>query len=113
MDRGFPPPSNSGPEAFFAQPANEGRTTANKFAVVTELQLKVGYAVTSWLRASIAYDFLYLNNVVRPGSEINRVIPVGQTFQQDPAVSSIYPMRLFNTTCFAANGLSFGLDFSY
>lgn len=109
----FPPPTSSGPEGFFAQPANAGRRASDHIAVVPELQLKMGYAVTSRLRATIGYDFLYMSSVVRPGDQINRNIPVGQTFNQDPAVSTIFPTRLFIPTDFFAHGVSAGLEFRY
>ncbi len=75
-------PSRSGPEGIFAQPANTGRYTANDFGVVPEVQVKLGYDITPSLRISAGYDFLYESSVVRPGDQINRNYPKGQTFLQ-------------------------------
>jgi hypothetical protein len=105
--------SSSGSEGFYAQPSNEGRTAQNKFAVAPEGQIKVGYALTSWMRFSAGYDLLYMTNVVRPVDQINRNLPVGQSFNQSNMVSSIYPMKEFNLTDFFANGLSFSLELRY
>ena len=114
QSRNFTAPVASGPEGVFAQPANEGRTSASRFAVVPEVQFKLGYAVTPWMRATVGYDFLYYSNVLRPGDQINRQLPKGQTFNQaDPVISTTSPTRLFNTTDFYANGVSVGIDFRY
>ena len=107
-------PYASGPQGVFAQPANEGRRAGNKFAVVPEAEFKVNYALTSWMRLSIGYNFLYCNNVLRPGDQINRSVPKGQTFNQaDGSISATSPAPLFNTTSFFAHGATLGLDFRY
>jgi hypothetical protein len=111
----FPNPGpNSGPEGVFAQPANEGRRWANKFSAVPEAQFKFSYALTSWMQITAGYDFLYYTNVIRPGDQINREIPKGQTFNQaDPVVSATSPTILFKTTDFFAHGVNLGLNFRY
>jgi hypothetical protein len=110
----YPTPLTTGSEGVFAQPANEGRRSGSRFAVVPEVQLKLGYAVTPRLRATLGYDFLYMTNVLRPGDQIDRNLPKGQTFNQAMSVfSSTSPAPMFNTTGFFAHGLSAGLEFSY
>lgn len=110
----FPAGTTTGPEGIFAQPANEGRTSATKFSVVPDLQIKIGYAITPRLRATIGYDFLYYGGVLRPGDQINRNTPKGQTFNQaDPTISTTSPTRLFKTSDFFAHGLSFGMEFRF
>ncbi|MEO6784582.1 MAG: BBP7 family outer membrane beta-barrel protein, partial [Chthoniobacteraceae bacterium] len=112
--RNFTGPYSSGTEGVFAQPANEGRTSNNRFSVVPDVQLKIGYAITPRLRATLGYDFMYWSSVQRPGDQINREIPKGQTFNQaDPAVSTTSPSRLTKTTDFFAHGFSFGMDFRF
>jgi hypothetical protein len=110
----FTAPHAGGPEGIFAQPANEGQTSANDFAVVPEVQLRIGYAATNWLSVSLGYDFLYFSSVVRPGDQINRNLPKGQTFQQGGnSISTTSPARLFNTTDFLAHGLTVGMGLRY
>jgi hypothetical protein len=107
-------PTASGPEGVFAQPANEGQTSSQRFAIIPDMQFKLGYALTPWLRATLGYEFLYYSNVIRPGDQINREIPKGQTFQQGKATDSTEsPSRFFKTTDFYAHGLSFGLEFTF
>lgn len=106
--------SSSGSEGVFAQPANEGQTSSQRFAIVPDMQFKLGYELTPWLRATLGYEFLYYSNVIRPGDQINREIPKGQTFQQGKATDSTEsPSRFFKTTDFYAHGLSFGLEFTF
>jgi outer membrane immunogenic protein len=48
---------------------------------------------------------LYISSVVRPGDEINRNLPKGQTFQQGGVPSSTTsPTRLYNTDDFYTHG---------
>ena len=110
----FSAPYASGTEGIFAQPANEGGTSSNKFAVVPEAQIKIGYALTPRLRATLGYDFLYYGNVMRPGDQMNRSVPKGQTFNQaDPVVSTTSPSRLSKTTDFFAHGVSVGMELRF
>lgn len=110
----FPPPSSSGTEGIFAQPANEGTTSTDRFSVVPDVQLKIAYAITPRLRATVGYDFLYYSSVQRPGDQINRNVPKGQTFNQaDPTVSTTSPSRITKTTDFFAHGFSFGMEFRF
>jgi hypothetical protein len=104
--------STSGPYGTFAMPANEGKFSQTHFAVVPEVQLKVGYNITQSIAVTMGYDFLFDSNVIRPGDQLNRNIPKGQTFQQDGTAASLTsPARLFKTTTFYAQGISIGLVF--
>ena len=114
VDYNAPFAATSGPYGTFAMPANEGKFTRDNFAVVPEAQIKFGYSVTPSLRLTIGYDVLYDSNVIRPGDQISRYVPKGQTFQQDgtsPSLTS--PVRLFRTTDFYAQGLSAGVNFTF
>src|SRR5271166_263822 len=112
VDVNSPFANNHGPYGIFALPANEGKFSRTSFAVVPAVQVKLGYNITPAITLTVGYDFLYDSNVIRPGDQINRNIPKGQTFQQDgTAASLISPGRLFRTTDFWAQGISFGLVF--
>jgi hypothetical protein len=50
---------------------NHNRTT---FAVLPEIGLNVGYEITRWMNLYLGYTFLYINNRVRPGDQIDRGI---------------------------------------
>lgn len=102
--------TTTGPYGIFATPANSGTTTSNQFSVVPEAKIKLGYDITSAIRLTVGYDFLYASNVVRPTDQIDRNLVKGQYFQEDRySTSFAYPQRLNKATDFYAQGLSIGL----
>ena len=104
-------PYVTGPAGIFAQPANEGRTSRDRFSVVPDVQIKIGYALTPRIRATIGYDFMYFSGVMRPTDQMSHYIPKGQTFQQGGKnVSTTSPARLSDSSDFFAHGLCLGLE---
>jgi hypothetical protein len=101
------------PGGLFAQPTNIGRRTRDEFAVLPEAQVRVDFAVTSWLTVFAGYNFLYLNNVVRPGDQIDRTVNLTQLTGLPPAVGPARPAPQFNDSDFWAHGLNVGLEFRY
>ncbi len=103
--------TTSGPYGMFATPANSGTTSSNKFAVVPEARIKLGYDITPSVRVTVGYDFLYWSNVVRPTDQIDRNVVKGEFYQEDRFSTSLaYPERLDKTTDFYAQGVSVGLQ---
>jgi hypothetical protein len=110
----FNAPYTSGPEGVFAQPANEGQTQSDRFCIVPELDFKIGYDLTSWMKATFGYDFLYMSSVIRPTDQIDRNLPKGQTFNQsDPTISADSPTKKYTTTDFFVHGITVGLEFTF
>jgi hypothetical protein len=116
----FPNPGApvSVPVGEFAGPSNIGHRTKDEFAVVPEVELKVGYQVTSWLRATVGYDFMDISRVVRPGDQLDLVInnsvnPTNAGFGVTPIDHSTFPRPFFNQTNFWAQGVTFGLELQY
>ncbi len=106
------------PVGQFAGPSNIGRRTRDEFAVVPEVEVKAGYQVTSWLRATVGYDFLYLSRVVRPGNQVDLFVndsrnPVNGVFGAPPLDTSNFPRPFFNHSEFWAQGLTFGLELRF
>jgi hypothetical protein len=104
------------PGGFFAQQSNIGQSTANQFAVVPSVELKLNYAVTPRCRLFIGYDFLYWNQVVRPGNQVDHNINLSQSVVLNngvPLGGSVSPAPLFNRTDFWAQGITLGVDFRY
>ena len=86
--------------------------------MVPALELKIGYQVTSRLRALVGYDMLYWNQIVRPGDQIDRSLNLSQS----PVVGTTHGVLtgpasclglLFNRTDFWAQGFNVGLEFRY
>ena len=104
--------SGTFPGGIFAQTSNSGRRTREQFAVIPEFEAKIGYELTSHVRLTAGYDILYLNNVVRPGNQIDRVVNPSQ-YYGGPLVGPANPTPQFNNSTFWAQGVNFGLEFRF
>ncbi len=99
---GFAPTPGIFPGGIFAQPSNIGRRTANEFTVLPSAEVKLAYQITPWLRASAGYDFLYWNQVVRPGDQIDHFVNPTQNAVLGAGVLTgpAAPVPLFNRSDF-------------
>jgi len=112
---GGPPVATVG--GILAQPSNIGRWYHTTFSVVPEAGVDIGYQFTPWLRASVGYTFTLWTGVVRPGGQIDRVVnpsqvPIDPTFGTGGGPNRPAPPS-FHDTGFWAQGVSFGLMFTY
>jgi hypothetical protein len=101
------------PGGVFALPSNIGTFSRNEFVVVPEAQAKVWFPVCHSLRLFAAYDFLFINSVVRASNQIDRNINPTQNTIFQPTVGVPAPLPNFNRTEFWAQGVSVGLEFRY
>ncbi len=102
---------------LLALSSNIGRYHRDRFSVVPELDLNVGYALTEHVRLFVGYDALYWNNVVRPGGQIDRNIDV--TLIPNFPVAGAKPTGLNvpsaprNSTDLWAQGITAGVEIRY
>lgn len=101
---------------IYAQNSNIGRYYKSTFAVVPEVNLNFGLAVTERLTAKFGYSFLYWSRVARPGNQIDPAIhesqiPTHQFFGLTP--SDGRPAFQFRQSDFWAQGINLGLEFVY
>ncbi len=75
-----------------------GRDTTDKFAVVPEGILKVGYRLTERLEVNAGYSILYLTSAARAADQIN---------------DGFAAKRGIDSTDFVAQGISLGLGYRY
>lgn len=105
------------PGGLLALPGtNIGHFTATRFGFMSEVGLKVGIDLNDHWRVFVGYNVIYLNNVVRPGDQIDlRVNPTFQPSAAGPgtAVGPRVPAVLFKTSDYWAQGLNFGLLYRY
>jgi hypothetical protein len=111
--------SVTGPGGLLAAGSNMGRHTSDRFAVMPEVGLKLGYQLTDHLKAYVGYDFLYVSSVVRPGDQVDLNVNLRQKTilggngltpsSNTPAV----PAVLFRRTDFWAQGGNVGLEFTW
>jgi len=94
-----------GPGFIFTEASNIGHHHTSSFSVIPQAQVKLGYELTSNLRAIVGYDALYWNNVLRPGNQVDRVI--------GGAPGDTRPAFLGHRSDIWAHGVSFGLEFSH
>lgn len=96
--------------------SNIGHFTRDRFGVIPELGLNVGYQVTDNLRIYAGYNFMWWNSVVRPGDQIDTGLDVNRipNFTGSPnALTTSRPAVPFKTTDFWAQGVSVGLEYRY
>ncbi len=120
---GFAPPSPAifnyigAPGGWYAQPTNIGQRTHYAFAVVPEADLKFGYNITRNIQAFVAYNYLYLSDVARPGTLLDHTANTTQnaTFSGFPntLTGPPAPNFSFNRSDFWAQGINFGVQFKF
>jgi hypothetical protein len=99
--------------------SNIGRHSRDRFGVVPEINLNVGYQLTDHIRIYLGYDALYWNSVVRPGAQIDRRIDITQIpnflVQGAPGVfaGQTVPAPQHNGTDFWAQGATAGVEIRY
>lgn len=100
---------------LLALPSNSGHFQRDRFCVVPEIGVNLGYQVTENLKAYVGYNFLYWSNVVRPGDQIDRVLDINQipNFRTGPPAPQRRPLVPFKETSFWAQGVNFGLEYRY
>jgi hypothetical protein len=123
---------------LLALSSNIGHYERDRFAVVPEAGLTVGYQLTDNLRIFAGYNFLFWSNVVRPGDQIdvvlNRNLIPNSTFNAPTAglssrpaprpgtaaaaaaAAGLGPARptfQFRDTSFWAQGMTAGLELKY
>jgi hypothetical protein len=100
------------PGGLLALSTNMGDRSRDRFSVLPEFGVDLGYQLTPRLRAKVGYTFMYWSNVVRPGDQIDldidaRLVPFG------PGSTSTRPAFQFNETDYWAQGVSFGGEFRW
>lgn len=100
------------------QNTNIGHYTQNRFAVLPEAAFRIGWDVTPRLQLFVAYDFIDLSDVVRPGSQINPNVnpnfqPTGVPGFPPSMVGPRQPAPTFATSNFWAQGVNLGLLYRF
>lgn len=105
------------PGGLLALPGtNIGRTNTNPFVIIPQVDVHLGYQMTSWLQLFCGYDFLFINEVARPGNQTNlnvntALVPSSPTFGSE--VGPNEPRQLAKKAEFWAQGIQFGIEFRY
>jgi hypothetical protein len=93
-----------------------GHNFIDRFAVLADVTGRVGLQLTACARVTVGYNFLYLNNVARPGLEIQPVINP-RVIPSSPAFGStsgpLAPQRAYDRTDYVAHGVNVGFEVRY
>jgi hypothetical protein len=103
---------------LLALPSNIGIYHRDRFTVVPELTLNVGYEFTENVRAYVGYNFLYWSGILSPGAQIDRVLNVNQIPNATPpafppVAGPVRPVAPLKQSDFQVQGLNFGLEFRF
>jgi hypothetical protein len=113
---GFGLPSGTTSGGIFTQETNIGQRSRNQFAVVPEAQLQLGYTISSGIRLFVGYDFIYLNNVVRPGDQVDTTLNLTGNPTLSPGstlTGAARPEAVFKRSSFWAQGIQFGASYRF
>jgi hypothetical protein len=98
------------------QGANLGRRVSNRLSVLAEAGAQVGVQVSKHVRVTLGYDLLYLEDVARPGDQIDpivnpRLLPTSTTFGSVSGLTSPIPTRARDD--WYAHGVRIGMELQY
>jgi hypothetical protein len=99
--------------------ANIGVFTKDRFSVVPELTLTVGYQLYDHVRIFGGYNVLYWSNVIRPGDQIDTRLDVSKipNFNTGNPADAVpapgHPSVPFKTSDFWAQGITVGFEIRY
>jgi len=100
---------------LFVQPTNIGIYNRDRFSVMPEFSVKIGYQVTQKMRATLGYEFIMITDAVRPGTAIDRGVNPNNTqfiVARQPS-DALNPRFSFNDSDWWAQGLTAGIAFNY
>jgi len=96
---------------LLTQVSNIGVYRRNQFAMIPELNVKLGLQITGGLRATVGYNFQYVTRVARPGNEIDFTVAVPPTPGAPQPVAR--PTYLNNPTDLWLQGFTAGLEYRW
>ena len=104
------------PAGLYGLQSNIGSYNKDRFAVLSELDLTLGWQVKRWCRIYAGYSFLYWSSVVRPADQIDQGVNRFFVPPFTPGTGLVGPVRpsaLFKDTDFWAHGVNAGVEFRY
>ncbi|MCI0683306.1 MAG: BBP7 family outer membrane beta-barrel protein [Gemmataceae bacterium] len=116
----LPPPPQTNGKSFagsvYTQASNIGSFSDSQLTVLPEVGVNVGYKITDNWRLGAGYNFLYINNVVRPGDAIDTTISRTQIPQLQPLAPAPGPRPAppsFIESAYWAHGLTVHMEIRY
>jgi hypothetical protein len=97
---------------LFAQPTNIGRHEQSEFAIMPEMQVKVGYRIHQCLEITAGYNGLYWNRMAQAGEQVDRTLNSTQ-FEGGTLTGAPRPEFAFHLRDYWVQGITLGLQGSY
>jgi hypothetical protein len=99
------------PRGLLAQPSNIGDYERSRVTFLPQFDLTARYHTCSGIVLSLGYSFLYWNDAVLAGNQIDRAINLSQL--PGPVVGELRPLFHFQRSDYWAMGLNFGVEYSF
>src|SRR5262249_30888550 len=99
-----------------ALPSNIGRRSDDRYSFTTHGELKLRYLIGKRAFASVGYDYLWWDDVARPGNQIDRTVDPRQSpssLQFVPGFVGARPAPQLNNSGIWIQGLSFELGLRF
>ncbi len=117
----FPPGTpnvDTRPGGLLALDSNIGSFSRNRFSIVPEIGVTLGWYLTGNIQLTMGYNVLYWTNVIRPGEQIDTNLDVNRipNFAVTPRpadVPGLHPGVLFKDSDFWAQGITAGVRFTF
>lgn len=101
------------PGGLLALETNIGSHSRDKFTVLPEMNATLGYSITPRTRLLVGYTYIYWNNVVRAGEQIDTTVNTDLLPDPQPTDGPARPAFTFVDSGYWAQGLSLGLDYRW
>jgi hypothetical protein len=102
---------------LLALAGNRGTTSRNAFTYIPEVNVSVGYQFGTHLRAYFGYNFIYWDDTVRPGAQLDRrvnptQVPTSLSFSA-ATVGAPAPLPAAHHSTYYVGGIAAGMVFRY
>ena len=98
--------------SLLAMPSNNGAYERDRFAVVPEVRLNLSYQINPCWKATLGYTFIYWNDVLRTGRQVDHVVNLSQ-LSGPPPLGPERPAFDFQSGDFWVQGLNVGLEYAF
>jgi len=96
-------------EGLLAQRSNIGVHNRDRFAIIPEVQVNLGYQINGNIKARVGYTMIYWFDTLRAGDQIDLQVNLNQGVQPQPAV----PTVPFTTADWWLQGINAGLEVQF
>ena len=101
------------PYGLLASTSNIGEFERDRFGVLTDTQLELGYWLNCRWKLKVGYNLLFLNSVVRPGDQIDTVVNATQLDPLTPVTGPARPAFDFVDDSLFLHGINVGAEFRF